>query len=143
MASGAWRRRAKRGRGSTTHGGHVSDRTLKLPGGKGAAADGGPDDDPRTHEHQVLDDVLAFEGGGIRELRKDLAREQEERCGRADHLEGQKQQRQADKLAGDQTKPYGALKECEQHEAYTGRQQAEGEHIYGLDREGLGRAKAG
>ena len=37
---------------------------------------------------------------------------------------------------------YGALEDREQHQAGTGRQVTEGEHVYGLDREGLRRAEA-
>src|SRR5918998_3782228 len=142
LMSAKTNRLSRRGR-AALHGGRAPGAPLRLPGGKDATADGGPDHDPRAHEHQVLDDVLAFEGGGVRKLREDLAgKEQKGRRG-ADHLEGQEQQRDAHEPAGDQSHSYGALQGGEQHEADAARHESERERVYGLEREGLRRAEAG
>ena len=41
---------------------------------------------PRRHQHQVLDDVLAFERGRVREARKRFRRKEQDRQHRANHL---------------------------------------------------------
>ncbi len=110
-------------------------------GGEATAADGGAYDEAGADKHYVLDDVLAFEGWGVGEGGEDLAREEEERGGGADHLEGEEEQGRAHELAGDQAQTDGALERGKQHEADAAGQEAEGEHVYGVHRQRLGGAE--
>src|SRR5213593_3984294 len=84
--------------------------------GEPAATDGGPHDQPRRHQDEVLDDVLTFERGGMRERDEGLLREEEERQDGAGHLEEEEGQRDPEEPPGQQADSDQRLPGCQQRQ---------------------------